>query len=445
MKALIENGYVVTMDARRAVFPRGYVAIGDDGSIEAVGDGAAPSGANAPLTIDASGMLVTPGLINAHTHTPHFLARGTGQSWTGSEAELLAAVGRAFSVEDRAVAAQLYASHLIRCGTTCILNHALSETSAAAAKAAIAPVQAAGLRQVFAGNFSADAAADAVASLAETYRAPHSRVSLALALDTAPHNLRGPASERQIEAGYRLAKSLNLRVSTRGPGDEGHADYRRDAGEAGRSHIMHLMELGVLDERWLVAMPSLLDETDISLMEEAGCHAVYTPTHDAFRGLPPAPFATLSRRINCALGSGGALFDPAEDMIEQIKACSMIQNSARLDPTVMPYETGLEMATINAARALGLDNAVGSLEAGKRADIAVFDNNHIYAEVGHKPISTFIATGRGADAQAVFVDGQLLLRDGQLVSPDEGATSAAARAAARLSSALATSSYREAV
>jgi 5-methylthioadenosine/S-adenosylhomocysteine deaminase len=111
----------------------------------------------------------------------------------------------------------------------------------------------------------------------------------------------------------------------------------------------------------------------------------------------------------------------------------------------MPYETGLEMATINAARALGLDNAVGSLEAGKRADIAVFDNNHIYAEVGHKPISTFIAIGRGADAQAVFVDGQLLLRDGQLVSPDEGATSAAARAAARLSSALATSSYREAV
>jgi 5-methylthioadenosine/S-adenosylhomocysteine deaminase len=195
-------------------------------------------------------------------------------------------------------------------------------------------------------------------------------------------------------------------------------------------------------------MPTLSDDTDVDLMVEAGCHAVYTPTHDAFRGLPPGPIAKLSRRINCALGTGGALFDPAEDMIEQIKACSMIQNSALLDPTAMPFETGLEMATVNAARALGLDAQIGSLESGKCADIVAFDIGHVYAQVSHKPVSTFVATGRGADAQIVFVDGQLLLQHGQPVSAESQlvTTQAVRSAAARLSSALAAASHhRQAV
>ncbi len=170
----------------------------------------------------------------------------------------------------------------------------------------------------------------------------------------------------------------------------------------------------------------IVDETDIALMAEAGCHAIYTPTHDAFRGLPSGMLASLSRRMNCALGTGGPLFDPTEDMVEQIKACSMIQNSARLDPTVMPFETSLEMATVNAARALGLDDVTGSLEAGKQADIVVFETDRVYAHVSHKPISTFIATGRGADAHAVFVDGEILLNGGQIVSTETQAVAARA-------------------
>lgn len=428
MKALIENGYVVTMDARRAIFARGYVAIGDDGRIIAVGDMADRPTTKSAVTIDASGMVVLPGLINAHTQPWHLLARGAAHGWRGGEAELLAAQQNPAAAADRVVATQLYAAHMIRTGTTCVLSHSLSQTSTDEAAALIEPLRAAGLRQIFAKDFRAAPDGDGLSSLADAYRAEDSRVRIAVALDSAPHHLRtGRSNERLIEAGYRVASELGLRVSTRSSGDEGHAAYGSDTAKAGRSHIMHLMELGVLDDRWLVAMPTLADETDLGLMAEAGCHAVYTPTHDAFRGLPPGMMASMTRRMNCALGTGGPLFDPAEDMVQQMKACSMIQNSARLDPTVMPFETSLEMATINAARALGLDDATGSLEAGKQADIAVFEIDRVYAHVSHKPISTFIATGRGADAHAVFVGGELLLDRGEIAATHTQAATAPRR------------------
>ena len=79
----------------------------------------------------------------------------------------------------------------------------------------------------------------------------------------------------------------------------------------------------------------------------------------------------------------------------------------------MPVETSLEMATINAARALGLEHELGSLETGKRADIALFDLRKPYVGVLHRPLSSFVTAGKGSDARAVLVDGRVVYRDGR--------------------------------
>jgi 5-methylthioadenosine/S-adenosylhomocysteine deaminase len=78
----------------------------------------------------------------------------------------------------------------------------------------------------------------------------------------------------------------------------------------------------------------------------------------------------------------------------------------------MPVERTLEMATINAAKALGLEREIGSLEPGKRADIAVFDLRKPYVGVLHRPLSSFVCAGKGSDARAVLVDGAVVYRDG---------------------------------
>src|SRR4029078_11677823 len=103
-------------------------------------------------------------------------------------------------------------------------------------------------------------------------------------------------------------------------------------------------------------------------------------------------------------GTDGPMVDYSVDMVEQIKACMLMQHVRHLDTTRMPVERSIEMATINAAKALGLDHEIGSLEAGKRADIAVFDMAKPYVGVLHRAISTFVFAAQGSDARAGVVE-----------------------------------------
>ena len=98
----------------------------------------------------------------------------------------------------------------------------------------------------------------------------------------------------------------------------------------------------------------------------------------------------------------------------------LMQHVRHLDPTRMPVERTIEMATINAAKALGLEHEIGSLEAGKRADIAIFDLDKPYVGVLHRPISSFVCAGKGSDARAVLVDGQIVYRDGMFARFTDG-------------------------
>jgi 5-methylthioadenosine/S-adenosylhomocysteine deaminase len=107
-------------------------------------------------------------------------------------------------------------------------------------------------------------------------------------------------------------------------------------------------------------------------------------------------------------------------MVEQMKSCTLMQHVRHLDPTRMPAEATIEMATINAAKALGLDGEIGSIEPGKRADIAVFDVDKPYVGVLHRPISSFICAGKGSDVRCVFVDGDLVYRAGQFTRFPDG-------------------------
>jgi 5-methylthioadenosine/S-adenosylhomocysteine deaminase len=99
-----------------------------------------------------------------------------------------------------------------------------------------------------------------------------------------------------------------------------------------------------------------------------------------------------------------------------MKVCTLMQHVRHLDPTRMPVECSIEMATINAAKALGLEQEIGSLEAGKRADIAIFDLNKPYVGVLHRPLSSFVTAGKGSDARAVLVDGRVVYRSGKFTN-----------------------------
>ena len=154
-------------------------------------------------------------------------------------------------------------------------------------------------------------------------------------------------------------------------------------------------------------------ELDIEQMARVGANFVYTPTSESIRGGGISPFANAYRAgVNVALGTDGPMVDYSVDMVEQMKACTTMQHVRHLDPTRMPVERTLEMATINAAKALGLDTEIGSLEAGKRADIAIFNLKKPYVGVLHRPFSSFVYAGKGSDVSAVLADGKVVYKDG---------------------------------
>jgi 5-methylthioadenosine/S-adenosylhomocysteine deaminase len=237
-------------------------------------------------------------------------------------------------------------------------------------------------------------------------------------------------SEELLIQGKQLADKHGLKISSHYSGGTLSFDksYLQVLRKTGRTDVQHLMQLGLLDSTYILAHGINATDSDIRLMADAGCSSVYTPTSEAVRGGGIGPTVPMLRAgVNVALGSDGPMVDYSVDMVEQMKACSFLQNTKHLDPTVMPPEQCLEMATINAAKALGLEGEIGSLETGKLADIAVFDLQTPHATVAHNPISSLVYSAKGTDIHTLLVDGQIVIEGGELktFSDEEGIIRAA--------------------
>lgn len=415
MSILIRDGFLVTMNEARETFARGYVVVDGDGRIASAGPmEQAPAGTYEDI-IDAGGMIVVPGLINALQRPGQALLRGRWRA-DGSQQGLTA--------NDLRISASVSALEMIRSGTTCCVAHT-DEADADANTAIAGALHGSGLRGVIAMPFDTArrfeepeaAFAKIEEMLAASAHVGEGRIQGALALELHQSAGNRAAAERWLVAVYRFACERNLMVCA----PVGTQSELTQA--VGRSDVMYLMELGVLDSRWLLAHAVDASDTDIALMREAGCSVVVTPVSESMRGLGIGRCSAMLRAgINCTLGSDGAGSGASVDMIEQIKACLILQNANLLDPNAFSAVRSLEMATIGGARALGLDRLIGSIERGKRADIAIFDLRGPHFQVAHRPISNLVCSGSGRDVHAVLIDGKVVVRNRRFVD----ATAAAA-------------------
>jgi 5-methylthioadenosine/S-adenosylhomocysteine deaminase len=431
VRTLVRNGYVVTVDPQRHVFPDGYVAV-EGSRIAAVGPmSAAPPPDGFDDILDARGSIVLPGLINMHQHHWYTLFKGLADGYLLEDwvTEVLLPLSNHLTVEAMRASSHVAGMEMLATGTTCSLNHSVTTTTPELIAASIEPQCDLGIRQVYAkelrcrtpGNprhpLDLDTALAAFEAEAERWDgASDGLVRFAMVIESNAHWVAaGMSTEELIGRGHALAQKLDLRISTHIASgtfslEKGFLKYLR---ETGRTDVRYLMQLGLLDPHWILIHGIHVTELDIEHMARTGCSFVYTPTSESMRGGGIGPIANAQRAgVNVALGTDGPMVDYSVDMVEQMKACTLMQHVRHLDPTRMPAERTIEMATINAAKALGLDDEIGSLEVGKRADIAVFDLTKPYVGVLHRPISTFVSAGKGSDARAVMVNGAVVYRDG---------------------------------
>ncbi|HYQ09440.1 MAG TPA: amidohydrolase family protein [Xanthobacteraceae bacterium] len=431
-RTLIANGYVVSVDPSRNIFPNGFVAI-DGFDIVAVGAAAQmPPRDGFEKVIDADGCIVLPGLINMHQHHWYTLFKGLADGYLLEDwvANFLLPLAKQLGPEAMRISSAVAAMEMLATGTTCSFNHSVTTTDAELLRTSIEPQCEIGIRQVYGkelrcktpGNPNHPLTLDeALAAFEEEYRrwhGAHDGLSrFGMVIESNAHWVAaGMSTEELICRGYELAKKLGLRISTHIAGgtfsiERGFLKYLR---ETGRTDVRYLMQLGLLDRHWLLIHGIHNTELDLEQIAHVGANLVYTPTSEAIRGGGIAPAANAVRAgVNVALGTDGPMVDYSVDMVEQMKACMLMQHVRHLDPTRISAERALEMATINAAKALGLENEIGSLEAGKRADIAVFDLRKPYVGVLHRPLSSFICAGKGNDARAVIVNGEIAYQDGK--------------------------------
>ena len=415
---LILGPLVVTMDADERILEAGAIAV-RDGEIVAVGTREDFEGHDAAETIDASGKLVMPGLVNAHTHLGDSLFRSLVEelpleAWL----ERLWISEREFVSRDSVeLGARLSMAEMIRGGTTCALD--MFWFPEAAADAALD----AGFRLVTGPIFFDFDGPDGVAveariAAGERWLERYAAEPLVTAC-VQPHNAL-TVSPDGLRAARGLADRAGVLFHTHC--SETATEVRQTIERFGHAPVAHLDELGILDGPTVLAHCVHLDDDDFARLRRTGAAVLHNPLSNLKLGSGIAPVARLLEEgVPVALGTDGPVSSNDLDMWTAMRFAGLLQRGVHMDPVLTSARDIVRMATTIGARSLGLGDRVGRLAEGYRADLILIDlaRPHLtpmYDVYGH----LVYAVGRD-DVRSVMIDGRWVLRDRALETIDEAA------------------------
>jgi|1185.fasta_scaffold03442_2 5-methylthioadenosine/S-adenosylhomocysteine deaminase len=418
---LIRNlDWVLTLDAQRRLVRDGAIAISGE-RITYVGPTSGLSGVEGE-SIDGRGLIALPGLIDASVASVQHLGRGAGDGCDipRYRLERTLPLEGALTSEDARAAASACQLEMIRSGTTTFVDTGSrfpAEVAAAAAES--------GLRGVV---------PRACYDVAETFIGPlpatFARESTAEALRLAAGWIKG-RSHPAIALPWLAACSDSLLDQLRGVDAQliiGAGFSRDDAVASRREHhrteLARLAAAGLLGKRTLISHGGWISPADMRTLVDTGTSVACCPATSHRLGTGALEWGRFPELqafgLNVALGSGSAMAGNHVDLVRQLFQFCGANMSLRLDATATSPESALEMATINGARALGLEAEIGSLAQGKKADIALFRAAAVDWVPMINPVGNLAFSARGG-ADTVIANGAVLMRGGQVRTLDEAA------------------------
>ena len=419
---VVRHGTVVAVDPAHRVIPDGAVAV-EGGRIAAVGPARDVETAfRGRETLDAKGGLVIPGLINAHTHAPMVLFRGVAD-----DLRLMDWLTRfIFPAEARNVTApfvkaatRLAALEMIRSGTTTFVDMYYFEDQVAevAKEAGLRGVLGETFIEVPGGAPDNKTIAD-TAAYTERFLKRWAGDPLVTAA-VAPHStyLCSPDTlkvSREVADRYRAPLLIHLSES---PVEQAQIKERY-----GKTSTEHLRDLGFLRKGVLGAHGVWLSPSDRAILKAAEVGVAHCPQSNMKLSSGAAPVAAmLAEGLRLGLGTDGAASNNDLDMFDEMDSAALLAKHASGDPTAAPAPAVLEMATLGGARALGMEDRLGSLEVGKRADLVVVSLDAPRLHPLYDPVSHLVYVAKGADVSDVVVEGRVLMRDRKVLTLDEAA------------------------
>lgn len=412
---LIVNGTVVTMDKSGTVIENGAVAVSGD-SIESVGSARDVEPKNAARVIDAAGGIIMPGLVNTHTHAAMTCFRGLAD-----DMELMTWLNDyIFPAEAKLTSDRVYKGALLACaemalsGTTCFSDMYLFEDAVAEA------ADTAGMRAVVgevlydfdSPNYGPiEKGFEYTCHLIEKWKW-HPLVTIAVEPHSpylcAPGLLQRAAA---VSAEYEIPMIVHVAETWK--------EARNTKQRYNLSPVGHLADIGVLSPRLLACHCVALDRADMELLKDHDVKVSHNPESNMklASGIAPVP-ELLDAGVCVGLGTDGPTSNNNLDMFMEMDAAAKIHKVRTMDPTVMDAEMVLRMATIDAARALGLGDQIGSLESGKKADIIIIDTRKPHLTPMYNVYSHLVYSACGSDVSSTIINGIPVVTDGRLTTFD---------------------------
>ncbi|MEA1946699.1 MAG: amidohydrolase, partial [Thermodesulfobacteriota bacterium] len=200
---------------------------------------------------------------------------------------------------------------------------------------------------------------------------------------------------------------------------ETKSEYIRIQTEQHTTPVKYLDRIGILDDNTLIVHGIWLDNDDIEIIAKRRSKVSHNPQSNMklASGIAPVP-SLLNAGVTVGLGTDGCASNNDLDLFREMDTAAKLHKVNLLDPTIMDARTVLKMATINGAKAIGLDKDIGSLEAGKQADVIIIDTEKPHLVPMYNPVSHIIYAVQGSDIRDVIVAGRILVRNQNLMTID---------------------------
>jgi 5-methylthioadenosine/S-adenosylhomocysteine deaminase len=433
---VVAGGTVITENDAHTVLAPGSVAVDGTDIVEVGAPDAVAAKYQPRETVDARGQIVLPGLINTHTHAPMVIYRGLADDlalmdWL--QKYIFPAEAKTVSPEMVRIGTRLAALEMIESGTTTFADMYYFEEEIARATFG------AGLRGVLGQTIIQFPVADArtpAEALARAERFIREFKDNGLIVPAvAPHALY-TNDKATLVASAELGRKYGVPVIIHFSETE---DEVRTAREQYRMTPAAALEsIGFWGPKTLAAHGVWVTDDDIAILKKHGVGIAHNPESNMKLASGAAPVTKyLAAGVSVGLGTDGAASNNDLDMFEAMRQAAFLAKLSTRDPTAVPAKTALDLATIGGAHALGMDRQVGSLEAGKRADLIVVSMREARQTPIYDPISHLVYTTRGDDVRTTIVNGKILMKDRQVRTLDKAAVIADAnRLAARVREAV---------
>jgi 5-methylthioadenosine/S-adenosylhomocysteine deaminase len=404
---------VITENASHQVLSPGAVAVNGTDIVEVGTPESIAAKYQAAETVDARDQIVLPGLINTHTHAPMVMYRGLADDlalmdWL--QKYIFPAEAKTVSPELVRIGTRLAALEMIESGTTAYADMYYFEEEIARTTVE------AGLRGVLGETIIQFPVADAktpAEGLARAERFIREFKDNGLVVPAvAPHALY-TNDRTTLVASAELARRYGVPVLIHFAETEDEVRIAREQYQM--TPAAALESIGFWGPKTIAAHGIWVTDEDIAILKRRGVGIAHNPESNMKLASGAAPVTKyLAAGVALGLGTDGAASNNDLDMFEAMRQASFLAKHATHDPTAVPARTALDMATIGGARVLGMETLIGSLEAGKRADLITVSMSAARQTPAYDPISHLVYVTRGDDVRTTIVNGKILMKDRQV-------------------------------